>query len=260
MDTLRNKVIIVTGATSGIGLATARLLSRQAARVVVVGHNQAALDAVATGLPGALAICADMTQPDDVRAMIQTAQVELGRIDVLINNAGKAYEGAVADVDIEWYAYLYRLNVLGPLTAMREVVPLMRQTGGGHIVNVCSPVAKLTLPGLGLYASTKASLRALTLTARSELARDGIRVSLFYPFITRTDFGQNAFHSGRTVIQPFGDNMPDPDAPEFTAGKLIEAIGFGGKEVSARPAWYFLYGMARKRIQRRGSSAREGAL
>jgi short-subunit dehydrogenase len=251
MASPQNKIILVTGATSGIGLATARLLSRQVVHVVVVGHNQAALDAVATELPSALAIRADMTQPDEVRAMIHTAYTELGRIDVLINNAGQGYEGLVADADIEQYTYLYRLNVLGPLTAMREVVPLMRQTGGGRIINVCSPVAKLTLPGLGLYASTKAALRILTLTARAELARDGITVSLFYPFITSSRFGQNAFHSGNPGAQSFGDNMPDPDLPDFTASKLIEAMSSTEKEASARPAWYFLYGMARKRVQRR---------
>jgi len=249
MTSPQNNVILVTGATSGIGLATARLLSRQAVHVVVVGHGQAALDAVATELPSALAVRADMTQPDEVRAMIQTAYTALGHIDVLINNAGQGYEGLVTDADIEQYTYLYRLNVLGPLTAMREVVPLMRQTGGGHIINVCSPVAKLALPGLGLYASTKAALRVLTLTARSELARDGITVSLFYPFITNSRFGQNAFRSGITTGLPFSDNMPDPDLPEFTASKLIAAIDSTGKEVSARPPWYFLYGMARKRVQ-----------
>jgi short-subunit dehydrogenase len=145
--------------------------------------------------------------------------------------------------------------VLGPLTAMREVAPFMRQRGGGRIINVCSPVAKLALPDLGLYASTKAALRILTLTARSELARDRIVVSLFYPFITNSRFGQNAFRSGSPRMQPFGDYMPDPDSPEFTASKLIEAIGSTGKEASARPAWYFLYGMARKRVQRRSPRA-----
>jgi NAD(P)-dependent dehydrogenase (short-subunit alcohol dehydrogenase family) len=249
----QNKVILITGATSGIGLATARLLTRQAVQVVVVGHRQAALDAVAAELPSALAIRADMTEPDEVRAMIHTAHAELGRIDVLINNAGQGYEGPVADAQIERYAYLYRLNVLGPLMAMREVVPLMRQTGGGRIVNVCSPVATMTLPGLGLYASTKAALRTLTLTARAELARDGITLSLFYPFLTRSNFGQNAFHSEYPAALPFVDVMPDPDPPEFTAAKLIAAMNASGKEVSARPSWYFLYGMARKRLQRRPS-------
>ena len=215
-----------------------------------MGHHQAALDAVATELPSSLAIRADVTQPDEVRAMIQTAHTELGHIDVLINNAGQGYEGLVADADIEQYSYLYRLNMLGPLTAMREVVPLMRQTGGGRIINVCSPVAKLALSGLGLYASTKAALRVLTLTARSELAKDGIMVSLFYPFITRSRFGQNAVRSGTPTALPFGDTMPDPDLPEFTASKLVEAMSSTQKEASARPGWYFLYGMVRKRVHR----------
>src|SRR5262249_35070480 len=162
----QNKVVLITGATSGIGFATAQLLSRRDVHVVAVGHHQAALDTVARELPGALAVRADMTRPEEVRAMIETAHRALGRIDVLINNAGQGYEGAVADADMEQYDYLYRLNVLGPLTAMHAVVPLMRQAGGGRIINVCSPVAKLTLPGLGLYASTKAALRVLTLTAR----------------------------------------------------------------------------------------------
>jgi NAD(P)-dependent dehydrogenase (short-subunit alcohol dehydrogenase family) len=249
----QNKVIVITGATSGIGLATARLLSRQPVQVVIVGHRQAALDAAAAELPGALAIRADMTEPDEVRAMIHIAYADLGRIDVLVNNAGQGYDGPVAEAQIEQYACLYRLNVLGPLTAMREVVPLMRQTGGGRIVNVCSPVATLTLPGLGLYASTKAALRTLTLTARAELARDGITLSLFYPFVTSSNFGQNTFHSDHATALPFGDNMPDPDPPEFTAAKLIAAMSARGKEISARPSWYFLYALALKRLKKRSS-------
>src|SRR5262249_54399345 len=248
----QNKVVLITGATSGIGFATAQLLSRRDVHVVAVGHHQAALDTVARELPGALAVRADMTRPEEVRAMIETAHRALGRIDVLINNAGQGYEGAVAAADMEQYDYLYRLNVLGPLTAMHAVVPLMRQAGGGRIINVCSPVAKLTLPGLGLYASTKAALRVLTLTARAELTREGITVSVFYPFLTASSFGHRAFRSADIATRALRGTgtMPDPDPAEFTASKLIEAMCSKGKEISARPAWYFLYGMARKTVQK----------
>jgi NAD(P)-dependent dehydrogenase (short-subunit alcohol dehydrogenase family) len=180
MDALENKVIVVTGATSGIGLATARILVARGARVVAVGHRQAALDLVAAELPGALPILADLARPSEARAMVEAAHGALGRIDVLINNAGQGYEAAVADADTALYADLYGLNVLGPLAAMCAAIPHMRRAGGGRIINVCSPVAKMTLPGLGLYASTKAALRVLALTARSELAKHGIVVSLFY--------------------------------------------------------------------------------
>jgi NAD(P)-dependent dehydrogenase (short-subunit alcohol dehydrogenase family) len=251
VTTPRSRVVLVTGATSGIGLATARLLAQQQAQIVAVGHTQEALDTVAAELHDALAIRADMTQLDDIRALVGTALARLGRIDVVINNAARGYEGPVAAVDMEAYDYLYRLNVLGPLAIMRETIPHMRQAGGGRIINVCTPVARLTLPGLGLYASTKAALRTLTLTARAELARDGISVSLFYPFITSSSFGKNAFRSGTAESAAFGGNMPDADSPEFTASKLVQAIDSSESEISARPAWYFFYGVARKRLGNR---------
>jgi short-subunit dehydrogenase len=252
---VKNKVVVVTGATSGIGLATARLLAALEAHVVMVGRDQAALDALSIELPGLLAVHADMSQPDDVCAMIRTAYAAHGRIDVLINNCGQGYEGAIAEAEREKYDYLLRLNVLGPLVAMHEVIPLMRAAGVGRIVNVCSPVAKMALPGLGLYASTKAALRVLTLTARAELARDGITVSLFYPFITSTRFGERALRPANAEPLVLGNAMPDPDTPAYTAQKLIEAIDKPQKEFSARKGWHFLYGMARKRLQKRSTVA-----
>jgi short-subunit dehydrogenase len=250
MTTLKNRVVVVTGATSGIGLATARLLAALEAHVVMVGRDQAALGALSTELPGSLAVHADMSQPDDVRTMIRAAHAARGRIDVLINNAAQGYEGAIAEAESEKYGYLFRLNVLGPMVAMQEVIPLMRAAGSGRIVNVCSPVAKMALPGLGLYASTKAALRTLTLTARAELASDGITVSVFYPFITSTRFGERVLRPANAEPLVLGNAMPDPDTPAFTAQKLIEAIDKHQKEISTRGSWHFLYGMARKRLQK----------
>ncbi|HEV2237046.1 MAG TPA: SDR family NAD(P)-dependent oxidoreductase [Ktedonobacterales bacterium] len=251
MDRLEHKVVIVTGATAGIGLATARILAARGARVVAVGHRQAALDRVAAELPGALPLLADLARPEEARTMVEAAHSALGRIDVLINNAGQGYEATVAEADAATYAELYGLNVLGPLAAMHAAIPHMRRAGGGRIINVCSPVARMALPGLGLYASTKAALRVLTLTARGELARDGIVVSLFYPYVTQSSFGERTYRSGNAAPLPFGDAMPDPDSPEFTAGQLVAAIGGSAKEVSARSMRYIALGMLRKRLARR---------
>jgi short-subunit dehydrogenase len=251
MDALENKVIVVTGATSGIGLATARTLVARGARVVAVGHRQAALDQVAVELPGTLPILADLAHPAEAHAMLEAAHSALGRIDVLINNAGQGYEAAVADADAGLYADLYGLNVQGPLATMCAAIPHMRSAGGGRIINVCSPVARLVLPGLGLYASTKAALRVLTLTARGELAKDGIVVSLFYPYITTSGFGERTYRSGTAVPGALGNAMPDPDPPEFAAQQLVAAISGTAQEIFARSMRYVMLGMLRKRLARR---------
>jgi len=259
---LKGKVVIVTGATSGIGLAAARILHRQGATVVVVGRRRQRLDQVAEELPGSITIRADMTKPGEVQTMVESAQAKAGPVDVLINNAGQGYLGAVAGADADTCDYLFRLNVSGPLAAMHAAVPLMRENGGGRIINICSPVAKYTLPSLGVYASTKAALRTLSLTARKELAQDGITVSLFYPFLTSSGFGENtlqAADAGDAVPLGFTRNMPDPDTPEYAAGKLVAAIGSTKKEVHARPGWYFLAGIIRKRLQRRPADSRRHA-
>jgi len=160
-----------------------------------------------------------------VKQLIECAFQHYGRIDLLINNAGQAAAGTVAEVKVDDFRKILDLNLFGVLYAMQAVVPKMRQGGGGVIINVSSMVSKMHIYGLAAYAATKAALNMLTETARVELAPENIRVITVYPRMTATDFGKNSLGdpqvrqrqragaAGSTVV----------DSAEFVAEKILEA-------------------------------------
>jgi len=189
---VKDKAVIVTGASEGIGKAVAEALAGKGAKLVLAARSEDKIRALAEKLPGATAVRADMRKADDVKALVETAIRIHGRVDILINNAGQGMYGPVEGIDIELYKSMMELNVYAPLRAMQLVIPHMREAGGGMIVNISSMVSKNAYPSLGAYASTKYALNALSFTARAELAKDKIIVSVMHPKMTATRFGENA--------------------------------------------------------------------
>jgi short-subunit dehydrogenase len=222
---LSGKVAIITGASSGIGLATARLLARHGVRVALVSRSKEKLEKLSAELPGSLAVPADMTRLSQVRRMVKRARKHFGRIDILVNNAGQGYDAPVELIDIGILRYIYDLFLAGPITAMQQVIPLMRAQGGGTILNISSAVAMLDLPGQSPYASAKKALAGISLAARQELAKDGIVVSVAFPYITLTEFERNTI---RAIPVPEDQMEPTgpypPDSAEFVAERLVEGI------------------------------------
>ncbi len=233
---IKNKIIIVTGASAGIGLATAKLLSSKGAKVALVARSKDRLDALAKELPNSLAVVADMSKISSIDSMIKTVKEHYGAIDILINNAGQGIYGAVENVNIENYKKVIDLNVIGVLEAMQKVIPIMRGQGGGMIVNISSMVSKAYYPFLGSYASTKYALNALSLTARAELEKENIIVSVVHPGLTETDFGKNAIKSdetAKTMSSRSREGMPKPDSAEYVAERILSAIETGKAETYA---------------------------
>jgi short-subunit dehydrogenase len=228
---LANKVVIVTGASSGIGLATAKLLAKQGAKLALVARSKDKLDALAKELPGSLAITADMTKAPQIRKMIRQAKKHFGRIDVLINNAGQGYDAPVEKTDIKTLRGIFDLDFVGPLVAMEEAIPIMRKQGGGAIVNISSGTVLMTLPNNGAYSSIKRALATLSLTAREELKKDNIVVSVVYPYMTLTDFEKNTIKND--VPEWEGEPFHPPDSAEHVAEKIVEVIKSGDAEVFA---------------------------
>ena len=227
---IENRVFVVTGASSGIGLATAKALGAGGAKVALLARSRDALETLAGQIPGSLAIVADMTGFASVRDGVARASAHYGRIDGLINNAGRSYAAAVADIEPEHFDEIFRLNVLGPIVAMQAVIPVMRAQGAGSIVNVNSGTAFMTIPGYSVYSASKRALLGFSLTARMELEKDGIVVSEVYPFVTATNFGKNRM--GKAGAGPTG-NYADGDPPEFVAGLILKAIEEGGAQYFA---------------------------
>jgi len=231
---VRDKVVVVTGASSGIGLATARLLSRHGAKLALVSRSKENLENLSRELPNSLAVPADMTKIPEIKRMIEETTEHFGRIDVLINNAGQGYDALVEKIDVDTFHYIFDLNVAGPLVAMQQVIPIMRRQGKGTIVNISSGTALMYLPNMGAYSSAKRALVGISLTAREELKGEGIIVSVVYPYITLTEFEKNTIRSSPgDEAEPDGSGPFKPDSAEYVAQKIIECIESGDAEIFA---------------------------
>ena len=226
---LKESVVIVTGASAGIGEGIARALGAVGAKVVLAARSEEKLRSVAAEIPGSLPIVADMHKPEDIKALVKATIDKFGRIDILINNAGQGMRSPVESIDIADYQSIFDLNVIGPLRAMQGVIPIMRSQGGGMILNISSLVSKMYFPNLAAYASTKYALNAISLTAREELAPDHIVVSVFHPKMTATDFGNNA--KGETYESRAGRSGMAVDSVEDVAGAVLAQIESEAAEV-----------------------------
>lgn len=226
---IAGSVGVVTGASAGIGEATARLLHARGMRVVLAARRSDRLTALAAELPGALAITTDVTDAQQVDDLVRTTLDAFGRIDVLVNNAGQGLHVPVEEAELDDVRAVLELNVLAPLALMKAVLPSMRAAGGGAIVNVSSGVTRRVIPGVGPYAATKAALNTLSDVARAELARDGVVVSLVLPPIVDT-----AFHE---VLRAgtFDVGARPKCSPEQVAAAVVHAIETGEPEVVVTP-------------------------
>ncbi|MBI1277213.1 MAG: SDR family NAD(P)-dependent oxidoreductase, partial [Anaerolineaceae bacterium] len=184
-------------------------------------------DAISAAGGTAITIPTDMRNQESVKALVEQTKAHFGRIDVLINNAGQSVYAPIEHINVEQYQQIIELNLFGVLYAMQAVIPIMREQGGGLIINISSNVSKMAIPNIGAYASTKYALNGLTLTARAELAADNIRVCLMHPGRTSTDFGKNAMISNPAIRPNFppgsGAGMPPVDSAEMVAEKILEA-------------------------------------
>ena len=222
---IKDHVFLVTGASSGIGLSTATALADRGAKVALLARSGDELQKLSQQLPGSLAVPADMTKFDRVREAVRVVHQHYGRIDGLVNNAGRSYAASVEEIEPEIFDEIFHLNVLGPIIAMQAVIPAMRAQGGGSIVNINSGTAFMTIPQYGVYSSSKRALLGFSLTARAELEKDRIVVSEIYPFITATNFGKNRMGSPANG-GPVADYAAG-DKPEFVAGLVLQAIEEG---------------------------------
>lgn len=222
---IQDRVFIVTGASMGIGLSTARALTAKGGKVALLARSAEALAEIAQELPESFPVTVDVTDFSGLRDAIAKVHEHYGRVDGLINNAGRSYGSTVEDIDPAMFDEIFHLNVLGPIIAMQVVIPIMREQGAGSIVNVNSGTAFMAVPAYSVYSASKRALMGFSLTARSELEKDGIVVSEVYPFITATNFGKN-----RMVNADGGgpaSSYADGDKPEFVADLIVQAIEEG---------------------------------
>lgn len=175
MKKLQGKVALITGANSGIGLATAKLFAEQGAKVVITGRRQEALDQAAVEIgSGVKTILADAADITKAKSVVDQAVEAFGKIDILFLNAGIAYFSHISDITQEHFDQHFNTNVKGPFFLIKEALPALND--GGVIISNTSIVAQKGFEGSGVYSATKAALRSLTRVLATELKSRGIRV------------------------------------------------------------------------------------
>ena len=212
MPSLPGQIVIVTGASAGIGEATARRLVRGGASVVISARRPDRLDALARELDpsGArvLAVAGDITQDADRRRLVDATLAKFGRIDALVNNAGYGTRGPVELVPVDLIRKNFETNVFALIALTQLVVPAMRERGSGGIVNIGSVAGKIARPLSSVYDSTKHALEALTDGLRGELQPFGVRVTLIRPGFILTEFVEAANVASAAVVANAGPYAP----------------------------------------------------
>ena len=180
MNTLQNKVAVITGANSGIGLATAKLYLQEGAKVVLAGRRKEALEEVAQSLTGDfITVVADVANAEDNRQLIQKTVDTYGKIDILFLNAGIAPPTPITDISEAHYDEIFNINVKGPMIATKEALPHIND--GGTILFTSSIVSQKGFDGLAVYSASKGALRSFARVLTSEVKSRGIRVNSIAP-------------------------------------------------------------------------------
>lgn len=224
---LANKTVFITGASSGIGLATARLFAARGARLLLAARRQEKLESERTSLTGAADVHTlplDVSDPVAVERSIATLPKEWQPIDILINNAGlsrgldKLHEGKRQD-----WEEMIDTNVKGLLYVTRAVVPGMVERGRGHIVNIGSTAGRLTYPNGAVYCATKAAERSITEGLREDLLGTPLRVTTIDPGMVETEFSEVRFRGDKARAAKVYENIT-PLTPDDVADAILYAV------------------------------------
>lgn len=199
------RVVLITGASSGIGAATARLLGREGYRVVLAARREDRLESVAADVRSsgghALVVPTDLTRREEIGQLVQRVRAEYGAIDVLFNNAGMMRLGWLETLTPEEIASQLEVNALGTILTTRAVLPHLIERGEGHIINMSSVAGFIASPTYTAYAASKFALRGFTEALRREVRVFGIHVSGIYPGAVSTDLGEESRHRRATGVR-----------------------------------------------------------
>ncbi|MFE2738289.1 SDR family oxidoreductase [Streptomyces sp. NPDC059349] len=226
MSGITGKVVAITGASSGIGEATALLLAERGARLVLGARRSERLEELVARIEKAggeaVQIRTDVTRPDDVRALVGLADERFGRLDVLISNAGVGTISPLDDLRTAEWDHMVDVNIKGVLHGIGAALPVFRAQGGGHFVTTASTAAFRVAPAMAVYAGTKIAVRAICEGLRQE-AGPTVRVSTVSPGVIDTDFPEASTNERvRAEITGMRDRVAIP--PSAIARAIAFAI------------------------------------
>lgn len=218
------KVVVITGASRGIGKETALAFARKKATVVLASRDEKKMREVAGEIQKlgsqSLAIPTDVSVESSCRNLIERTMAAYGRIDVLVNNAGYGHYASVERLNMDDLEAIFRTNLFGSLWCIQAVLPHMKARRTGHIVNVSTVIAERSVPYMSAYCMTKFAMNAMDESLRLEVRKHGIDVSLVCPGLTKTDFQTNA---GKVDFKAPVDNAKGM-SPQKVGQKILEAV------------------------------------
>ena len=232
------KIVVITGASSGIGAELAKQLAARGDKVVLAARRKAELEQVASQCgPDAVAVVTDVTQRSEVERLRDEALHAFGGVDVWINNAGRGISRAVLDLTDDDFDEMMAVNVKAAIYGMQAVIPHFKERGAGHLINVSSALGRVPFASYrSVYCAAKAALNSLTASLRMDLRKDfpGIHVSLVLPPMVATDFGKNALYG--TPVPPGGfRSAASAQSAEQVAAAMQELIDHPKAEVYTNP-------------------------
>jgi clavulanate-9-aldehyde reducatase len=242
---LSGRVAIVTGATSGIGEATAVSLAKAGAAVAVAGRREERLSSLVERIEGdggrALPVPTDVSDEAQAKALVERTVSELGGLSILVNNAGVMLLGPIQDADLDEWRTMVDVNLLGVLYCTHAALPVMREAGGGDIVNVASTAGRQANLGSGVYNLTKFGVVAFTESLRQEALHIGVRASVVEPGMVETELLD---HNRNPVVLDAASKMReqigDPLQSEDIARAILYIVGqpphVAVNEMLVRPA------------------------
>lgn len=233
MSELKDKVAIVTGASSGIGASIAEILSQHGVKVVLTGRNEARLSDVAKQLQENSQSeidthIVDVTQKDEVAKLVKETENKFGHVDILVNSAGLMLSSAITDGDVEAWENMIDVNVKGALYGINAVLPMFLNQSTGHIINIASISGFEVTKQSTLYSASKAAVHTITQGLEKELAKTGVRVTSISPGMVDTPLSSNTDWGSRKKLDP-------QDIAEAVIYALQQPSHVNINEVTVRP-------------------------
>lgn len=226
MQNIENKVVVVTGASSGIGEETAKVLARNGAKIVLSARREDRLQALATEIgDNAVYLKSDVTKAEDMAALVALAKEKFGKVDVLFANAGIMPAGNMSELKVRDWMGMVDINIKGVLNAMAAVLPEFTAQKSGHIIVTSSRAGTMSVPGNAVYCGTKHFVRAMLDSFHSEAIMEGtnIRTTTIYPGAIKTELLNTVAESeAKNAVSQFYDNFGL--TPDVIANAVLYAV------------------------------------